>query len=72
MTRAERADYKVIHPGRIDVIGGGALVWYKVLERVEREVAAFSGRSLSTYVTSEHGLLDGIVLDLGRRMLTGA
>ena len=68
MTRAERREYPVIHPGRVDVIGGGALVWSRVLERVRAAVAA-DGRTLDSYVASEHGLLDGIVLDLGRRRL---
>ncbi|PWG60854.1 Ppx/GppA phosphatase family protein [Bifidobacterium catulorum] len=69
MTRAERAGYRVIHPGRIDVIGGGALVWDRVLDRVRQSVLERSGRRLQSYVTSEHGLLDGIVLDLGRRTM---
>ncbi|PJM73094.1 exopolyphosphatase [Bifidobacterium primatium] len=69
MTRAERAEYQVIHPGRIDVIGGGALVWNRVLARVRDAVHEDSGRELNSYVTSEHGLLDGIVLNLGRRLL---
>lgn len=68
MMRAERRGYPVIHPGRIDVIGGGALVWSRVLERVRAAVAT-QGRVLDSYVASEHGLLDGIVLDLGRRLL---
>ena len=70
MTRAERREYPVIHPGRIDVIGGGALVWNCVLNRIGDAVRTRAHRVLNSYVTSEHGLLDGIVLDLGRRTLS--
>lgn len=69
MTRAERAEYKTIHPGRIDVVGGGALVWSRVLARVSEAAALDHGEAIDSFVASEHGLLDGIVLDLGRRLL---
>ena len=70
MTRAERRTYRTIHPGRIDVVGGGALVWSRVLARVAQAVhAEQGGRVMDSYVASEHGLLDGIVLDYGRRLL---
>ncbi|MBT1166677.1 Ppx/GppA phosphatase family protein [Bifidobacterium simiarum] len=69
MTREQRREYPVIHPGRIDVIGGGALVWNRVLRRIGQAVLEREGRVLDSYITSEHGLLDGIVLDLGRRLL---
>ncbi|HSO63521.1 MAG TPA: exopolyphosphatase, partial [Ornithinibacter sp.] len=46
------------HPGRVDVIGGGALVWQEVLDRaLERSPGA-------VVVTSEHDILDGIALSL--------
>src|SRR5262249_58216613 len=32
-TRAERARLAVMHPGRVDVIGGGALVLTRIMER---------------------------------------
>ena len=45
-----------MHPGRVDVIGAGALVWHEVLGRVlERSPEA-------QVVTSEHDILDGIAL----------
>ena len=69
MTRAERAEYKTIHPGRIDVVGGGALVWNRVLAKVSEAAKATHGETIDSYVASEHGLLDGIVLDYGRRLL---
>jgi len=54
MTRAERAAATILEPGRIDVIGAGALIWSAVLDRV----SARSG--LTAAVTSEHDILDGI------------
>ena len=69
MPRAERASYRTIHPGRVDVVGGGALVWSRVLARVSQAAAEDHGEAIDSFVASEHGLLDGIVLDLGRRLL---
>ena len=69
MTRTERAEYKTIHPGRIDVVGGGAVVWNRVLSRVSEAAKADHGEPSDSYVASEHGLLDGLVLDYGRRLL---
>lgn len=54
MRRDERAALPVMHPGRVDVIGGGALVLRTVMEAVgAREVIA-----------SEHDILDGIAMSL--------
>jgi exopolyphosphatase/guanosine-5'-triphosphate,3'-diphosphate pyrophosphatase len=54
MIRAERAALPVMHPGRVDVIGGGALVLRTLMEFVgAREVIA-----------SEHDMLDGIAMSL--------
>ena len=67
-TRAERAAMPFMHPGRVDVIGAGALVWQVVMRYVQEEVAAAGGELLTT-VTSEHDILDGIawsVADGGR------
>ncbi|UQX01469.1 Ppx/GppA phosphatase family protein [Streptomyces sp. RerS4] len=51
-THAERAAIPVMHPGRVDVIGAGALVLLAIMERVgAREV-----------VVSEHDILDGIAI----------
>ena len=69
MTRAERATHKTIHPGRIDVVGGGALVWNRVLARVAEAALLDHGQHIDSYVASEHGLLDGLIIDLGRRTL---
>lgn len=52
----ERAELGYMHPGRVDVIGAGALVWHEILGRVlERSPQA-------QVVTSEHDILDGIAL----------
>ncbi|SCC79179.1 exopolyphosphatase / guanosine-5'-triphosphate,3'-diphosphate pyrophosphatase [Bifidobacterium commune] len=69
MTRAERTAYKIIHPGRVDVVGGGALIWNRVLARISHEVQEDHGQIIDSYVSSDHGLLDGIVLDYGKRLL---
>ena len=45
-----------MHPGRVDVIGGGALV-------LDRIMAA--GR-FPEVIVSEHDILDGIVLELAQ------
>src|SRR6478735_1663699 len=58
-TREERASLGFMHPGRVDVIGAGALVWREVVARVRDDVAAAGGR-LENVVTSEHDILDGI------------
>ncbi|MBT2468579.1 Ppx/GppA family phosphatase [Streptomyces sp. ISL-66] len=50
LTHAERAAIPVMHPGRVDVIGAGALILLAVMERV----------GASEVVVSEHDILDGI------------
>jgi exopolyphosphatase/guanosine-5'-triphosphate,3'-diphosphate pyrophosphatase len=52
-----------MHPGRVDVIGAGALIWMSIVERV---TAVTSGR-VATAITSEHDILDGIALSLAER-----
>jgi exopolyphosphatase/guanosine-5'-triphosphate,3'-diphosphate pyrophosphatase len=54
MTRAERAALPYMHPGRVDIIGGGALVLGAVLEAV----------GLPTLTVSECDILDGIAYRL--------
>jgi exopolyphosphatase / guanosine-5'-triphosphate,3'-diphosphate pyrophosphatase len=49
-TRRQRAGIPVMHPGRIDVIGAGALVLDRVLDRF----------GFGEVVASEHDILDGI------------
>ncbi len=50
MTRAERAALPVMHPGRVDVIGAGALVLAVLVDRL----------GLSEVLVSESDILDGI------------
>ncbi|KQR02227.1 exopolyphosphatase [Arthrobacter sp. Leaf141] len=61
LTRAERAALPYMHPGRVDVIGAGGLVWARILERV----AELSGGRITTATASEHDILDGIALSIG-------
>ncbi|MEU2622606.1 Ppx/GppA phosphatase family protein [Streptomyces sp. NPDC007157] len=49
-THAERAAIPSMHPGRVDVIGAGALVLLSIMERV----------GAAEVVVSEHDILDGI------------
>lgn len=58
MTHAERAALPYMHPGRVDVIGAGALVWWAVIDRlVDRS-------GLTEVVISEHDILDGIAFSI--------
>jgi exopolyphosphatase/guanosine-5'-triphosphate,3'-diphosphate pyrophosphatase len=53
-TREQRAAIAVMHPGRVDVIGGGALVLDRVMARF----------GFAQVVVSEHDILDGIAWSL--------
>jgi hypothetical protein len=55
-TRAERARLPVMHPGRADVIGGGALVLARTMERF----------GFGEVLVSEHDILDGLAWSLAR------
>lgn len=58
MTRAQRAALGPMHPGRVDVIGGGSLVTLQLAQ-------VFSERAgITELVVSEHDILDGIALGL--------
>ncbi|GGH90094.1 exopolyphosphatase [Arthrobacter liuii] len=61
MTRASRAALPYMHPGRVDVIGAGGLVWRRILERV----GELSGGRVTEATASEHDILDGIALSIG-------
>jgi exopolyphosphatase / guanosine-5'-triphosphate,3'-diphosphate pyrophosphatase len=63
LPRAERAALPFMHPGRVDVIGAGALVWSEILLAVAEATGA-AGHPLESVVTSEHDILDGIALAL--------
>lgn len=62
MTHEARAALPFMHPGRVDVIGAGGLVWDRVVRRV---LAASPGIPV---VTSEHDILDGIALSAAERL----
>lgn len=64
--RASRAALGFMHPGRVDVIGAGALVWREVVQRVRAEVET-AGGTLAEVVTSEHDILDGIAWSVAER-----
>jgi exopolyphosphatase/guanosine-5'-triphosphate,3'-diphosphate pyrophosphatase len=53
-THAQRAALPVMHPGRVDVIGAGALVLDRILA-----IAGFTD-----VIASEHDILDGIALSI--------
>ena len=54
MTHAERAALTVMHPGRVDVIGAGALVLDTIMRHCRFDAV----------VASEHDILDGIAFSL--------
>jgi exopolyphosphatase/guanosine-5'-triphosphate,3'-diphosphate pyrophosphatase len=54
MTRAQRAAIGVMHPGRVDVIGAGALILDRIMARF----------GFSEVLVSEHDILDGIAWSL--------
>jgi exopolyphosphatase / guanosine-5'-triphosphate,3'-diphosphate pyrophosphatase len=58
MTRAERSALPPMHEGRVDVIGGGAIV----VEELARELRVRAG--IDELTVSEHDILDGIVLSI--------
>ncbi len=54
LPRAQRARLSVMHPGRVDVIGGGALVLDAIMTRF----------AFGEVMASEHDILDGIAWSL--------
>ena len=54
MPRAERAAIPVMHPGRVDVIGAGALILDRIMTRF----------GFAEVLVSEHDILDGIAWSL--------
>lgn len=57
-SHAERAANRAIHPGRVDVIGGGALIALVLAEQLQARAG------ISELLVSEHDILDGIALSL--------
>ena len=60
--QAERARLGVMHPGRVDVIGGGALVLEEIMTRF----------GFAEVLASEHDILDGIAWSLALDGSAGA
>jgi exopolyphosphatase / guanosine-5'-triphosphate,3'-diphosphate pyrophosphatase len=56
MSRADRAAIPVMHPGRVDVIGAGALILDRIMTRF----------GFTEVLVSEHDILDGIAWSLVR------
>lgn len=57
----QRAAIEFMHPGRVDVINAGALIWQEVVERIAMRTAE-AGHPLNEVITSEHDILDGLAL----------
>ncbi|WP_270886174.1 Ppx/GppA phosphatase family protein [Pedococcus sp. 5OH_020] len=57
LPREQRARLGFMHPGRVDVIGAGALVWHQVVARLAQH-------GVQRVVTSEHDILDGLALSV--------
>ena len=51
-----------MHPGRVDVIGAGALIWGTILDYLNKVT---DGR-VTAAVASEHDILDGLVMSVAR------
>ena len=66
MSREQRAVLGPMHPGRVDVIGGGAIV----VDELARELHTRAG--ITELVASEHDILDGIARSLVARRATFA
>ncbi|GAA3442294.1 Ppx/GppA phosphatase family protein [Planomonospora venezuelensis] len=56
MTHAQRAEVGVMHPGRVDVIGAGALILDRLMERY----------GFAEVVVSERDILDGIAWSIAK------
>jgi exopolyphosphatase/guanosine-5'-triphosphate,3'-diphosphate pyrophosphatase len=56
--RAQRAMLRYLHPGRVDVIGGGAMILRTVADELARRIG------VQAIAVSEHDILDGLALSL--------
>lgn len=59
-TAEQRAAMGFMHPGRVDVIGAGALIWGTILDYLNKIT---EGR-ITTAISSEHDILDGIAISV--------
>ena len=58
-TRAARSAVPAIHPGRVDVIGAGALILQRLHDRLAPQL------TIDEVLVSEHDILDGVALSIG-------
>ncbi|MCU1653349.1 MAG: guanosine-5-triphosphate,3-diphosphate diphosphatase, partial [Pseudonocardia sp.] len=58
LTREGRMGFGAMHPGRVDVIGGGALIVSILADELQKRAG------ITELVVSEHDILDGIALSL--------
>lgn len=61
MPRAQRAGLGPMHEGRVDVIGGGAIIVEELAEALRRRAG------IEELTVSEHDILDGIALSIADR-----
>ena len=66
--RDQRAAMPFMHPGRVDVIGAGALIWGTILDYLNKVT---EGRVTSA-IASEHDILDGIAISVASGRLGAA
>ncbi|MDQ2845971.1 MAG: exopolyphosphatase [Actinomycetota bacterium] len=57
-TRAHRAALRYVHPGRVDVIGGGALILSTAVDQLRTRIG------IDSIAVSAHDILDGLALSL--------
>ncbi|GAA1807718.1 Ppx/GppA phosphatase family protein [Nesterenkonia flava] len=67
-TRSAKSHMPFMHPGRVDVIGAGALIWGTILDYLNKIT---HGR-ITSALTSEHDILDGIAMSLAAAKLHGS
>lgn len=61
MSKSERAEQGAMHPGRVDVIGSGAII----CEELARVIGSGrEGSRVEEMVVSEHDILDGIAMSI--------
>jgi exopolyphosphatase/guanosine-5'-triphosphate,3'-diphosphate pyrophosphatase len=58
MTRRQRAALGPMHEGRVDVIGGGAIIVEELADALRKRAG------INELVVSEHDILDGIALSI--------
>ncbi|GFZ92232.1 Ppx/GppA phosphatase family protein [Nesterenkonia alkaliphila] len=64
-TRAQRAAMPFMHPGRVDVIGAGALIWGTILDYINK----ITENRVATAIASEHDILDGLAMSVAQEQL---